>query len=176
MKRANVLASNATNTVIDGNASVLAKCTATSNTKRTENQQQQQGSTTGNNNDETAAYYTSITKYEELLTFIQGSLLVGSNEAGDMDVGDDGSVCHQNQDYNQFKSTPTASARPKIPTMQDVARGKGSKYNLDDKRYFAYQIVCCTILLQLVTEGDLYDTKLGEMLGATLDPLAETCN
>ena len=118
----------------DGNASVLAKCTATSNTKRTENQQQQQGSTStstsGNNNDETAAaaYYTSITKYEELLTFIQGSLLVGSNEAGDMDVGDDGSVCHQNQDYNQFKSTPTASARPKIPTMQDVARGKGSKY------------------------------------------------
>ena len=93
-----------------------------------------------------------------------------------MDVGDDGSVCHQNQDYNQFKSTPTASARPKIPTMQDVARGKGSKYNLDDKQYIAYQIVCCTILLQLVTEGDLYDTKLGEMLGATLDPLAETCN
>jgi hypothetical protein len=61
----------------------------------------------------------------------------------------------------------------KIPTLYEIAKGNTSKYNLDDKQYIAYQIVCCTFLLQLVTEGDQYDTKLGDMLGATLGPLNE---
>jgi hypothetical protein len=61
----------------------------------------------------------------------------------------------------------------KIPTLYEIAKGKTSKYNLDDKQYIAYQIVCCTFLLQLVTEGDHYDNKLGDMLGATLGPLNE---
>jgi hypothetical protein len=154
MKRANVRACSALKTHVDDNVSVIstAKKPSTSAT---------QNNTDANNLQEPMSCNFNV-RYEDVLTFIQGSLLVGNNDAGDGDRDiDDGdgeeSGCHK-----------------KVPTMYEIARGESSKYNLDDKQYIAYQIVCCTFLLQLVTEGDQYDTKLGEMLGATLDPLAES--
>jgi hypothetical protein len=63
-----------------------------------------------------------------------------SNEDNDMDGGEEsGSLKQQGVD--------------KIPTLYEIAKGKTSKYNLDDRQYIAYQIVCCTFLLQLMTEG-----------------------
>ena len=161
MKRANIRADNVTKAVVDESASVLAKKTR----RRKKTSKSQQGDA-DEGQPSIHTYYT--TRYEDLLTFIQGSLLVSSNNASDGDDMDHDDDSFPHQDLNGDQSESSAPARHRIPTLRDIAR----KYNLDDKQYIAFQVVCCTILLQLVTEGDHYDTKLGEMLGATLNPLA----
>ena len=119
---------------------------------------------------------TAQLRYKDVLTFIQGSLLVGGTgeEAVDGDGGmnnDDMDINNDGEETGLSKSNQQCQRRSKIPTQR--ARVVSTKYNLDDKQYIAYQIVCCTFLLQLVMEGDQYDTKLGDKLGATLGPLDE---
>ena len=110
-------------------------------------------------------------KYKDLLTFIQGSLLGGeycdsdSDSEGSSGSGvttTDNSFSIENQDWDQ-------RSQQKVPRLHEIA----AKYNLDQKQRISYQIVCCTFLLQLVNEGNAYDTKLGEMLGMTIGPLPE---
>ena len=165
MKRSNIRACSAIKTHVDDNISVLETAknpsTSTTNSEHTKN-----NADTNNHQQHQPAFYNVRIRYEDILTFIQGSLLVGSNDEGtfdrDMDDGDgDGGEESTSLKLKQ-------QCLKKIPTMYEIARGKTSKYNLDDK------IVCCTFLLQLVMEGDHYDTKLGELLGATLGPLAES--
>jgi len=109
-------------------------------------------------------------KYETMLTIIQGSLLVGC-DGHDHDKNDEeiDIVCDDS-------TKPTAdNHESKVPRLSEFAngRGRGSK-KLDDKQYAAYQIVCCTFLLQLVNEGYSTATKLGRVLhGATLQPMSE---
>jgi len=171
MKRADVRESSAIKTHFDTNASVLAITERSSTPTSSTNSGQAQNTTDAHNSQQhqqqqpATFNFLAPLQYEDILTFIQGSLLVGSNSerAVDGDVDDEeesGSI--KQQCFNN------------IPTMYEIAKGKSSKYNLDDKQYIAYQIVCCTFLLQLVTEGDQYDTNLGQMLGATLGDLNET--
>jgi len=161
INRANVHASNTIRTDVDSNASLLPKYDLESDTTQSKIQHKEKTTDTETMNNEKTALCTYPTRYEDLLTFIQGSTLVGSNETTrDIDVNGD-------------QSNSTVPTRLKIPTLYGIARGKGSKYNLDEKQYIAYQIVCCTFLLQLVNEGEHHHTKLGEMLGTTLAPLAE---
>ena len=114
---------------------------------------------------------TYTTKYEDVLTFIQGSMLVGNDDDTDMN-DDDGSDTDMHADAETSNSSAPSTQR-KIPTLYGIARGKGSRYKLDDKQYIAYLIICTTFLLQLVNEGGCSDTSLGEILGATLNPMAE---
>ena len=160
MKRADVRDSSAIKTHLDTNASVLAiaKKPSTSSAPNTTDTQSPQQPTT-------SCTFNAPLRYNDILTFIQGSLLVGSNS------NDEGAVAvNEGSDEEEEESgSLKQQCFNKIPTMYEIAKGKSSKYNLDDKQYIAYQIVCCTFLLQLVTEGDQHGTKLGEMLGATLD-------
>ena len=171
MKRTNVRSCSAIKTHVDDNVSVLATAkkpsTSATNSEHTKNN----ADTTNNNHQQhQPASYNVRIRYEDILTFIQGSLLVGSNDEGTFDIHGDGDGGEQESTSLKLKR----QCLKKIPTMYEIARGKTSKYNLDDKQFIAYQIVCCTFLLQLVMEGDHYDTKLGELLGATLGPLAES--
>ena len=163
MKRANVRESSAIKTHFDTNASVLAITEKPTDTSSTNSDHAQHTTDTNKPRQQQPALCTRL-QYEDILTFIQGSLLVGSNG--------EGSVNGESNDEEESGSIEQQCFN-KIPTMYEIAKGKSSKYNLDDKQYIAYQIVCCTFLLQLVMEGDHYDTKLGEMLGATLAPLNE---
>eukprot|EP00984_Skeletonema_dohrnii_P032107 scaffold25555_cov80-Skeletonema_dohrnii-CCMP3373.AAC.1 len=85
-------------------------------------------------------------QYEDILTFIQGSLLVGSNDEGAVD----GDINDNDMDDGEESGSVKQQCLNKIPTMYEIAKGERSKYNLDDKQYIAYQIVCCTFLLQLI--------------------------
>ena len=51
--------------------------------------------------------------------------------------------------------------------MQDLAKSGGN--NLDEKQYIAYDVICCTFLLQLLYEGGNGDTALGNYLNSTLN-------
>jgi hypothetical protein len=162
MKRANVGACSAIKIHVDDNVSILAtEKTSTSNSNSEHTQPT-------NNNHQQPSVGSFEIQYNDILTFIQGSLLVATSDASDEDAR------MEEEEPASFGGTPMQHKHIKVPRLQEIARGKNSKYNLDDKQYIAYQIVCCTFLLQLVTEGDNYNTKLGEMLGASLEPLAES--
>ena len=166
MKRANVSECSAINSNVDDDASIIATGNSSSNNE-TSNSNSEYAQPT--NNHQQPSEGTFEIRYNDILTFIQGSLLVGSNDTSVEDT-------HMSTDGDESvysAPTPVQQHLKKIPKLQEIARGKNSKYNLDDKQYIAYQIVCCTFLLQLVMEGDNYDTKLGDMLGASLEPLAE---
>jgi len=164
MKRANVGASSAINAHVDNDASILANGNASSNNETSNSNSEY---TQPTNNHQQPSEGTFDIRYNDILTFIQGSLLVDTSDE-DTHMGTDGAGSVSSA------ATPVQQQHmKKIPKLQEIARGKNSKYNLDDKQYIAYQIVCCTFLLQLVMEGDNYDTKLGEMLGASLEPLTE---
>jgi hypothetical protein len=103
---------------------------------------------------------STTTRYGQLLTFIQGTLVGGRHR-------------------QQGKSTITNAASSNdnttthsIPTLQQVA--DESKNKLDDKQYVAYQIISCTFLLQLINEGGNTNSRLGGILGATLGLSEET--
>ncbi len=165
MKRANVREGSAIKTHVDDNSTVIVMAKKPSASTSSTNSEHTQSTTEANNHQKPASCnFNAQLRYEDILTFIQGSLLVGSNDEGSIDGDIDDGEESGLQKQERLK---------KIPTMHEIARGKHSKYNLDDKQYVAYQIVCCTFLLQLVAEGGHYDTKLGEMLGTTLDSLAE---
>jgi len=169
MKRADVREGSAIKTHVDDNVSILAtgKVSTSSNNKASTSNSKSKHSQPTSNIDQQFSVGAFDLQYNDVLTFIQGALLFGSNDASDKDT-------HMDGEESSSGATPMQQQRlNNVPKLHDVAKGKNSKYNLDDKQYIAYQIVCCTFLLQLVTEGDNYDTKLGEMLGASLEPLAE---
>ena len=168
MKRADVRESSAIKTHFDRNTSVLATSKSTeksSKSSKDAHNPQQQPTTSCNSN--------APLRYNDILTFIQGSLLVGSNNNDEGAVAGDEAGGEADDEAESGSPRQRQSCPNKIPTLHEIAKGKSSKYNLDDKQYIAYQIVCCTFLLQLVTEGDQRGTKLGDMLGATLGHLEE---
>jgi hypothetical protein len=114
--------------------------------------------------------------YDNLLTIIQGTLLVASTDEYDMNVEDntdkDDAPTNDNphdspsEDDNESPGFPSV----KIPTIYDFAHGKNvGQKKLDQKQSIAYQVVCCTFLLQLVYEGANNESNLGKLLGATLE-------
>ena len=94
-----------------------------------------------------------LPSYDSILTFIQGSL-VGCVE------GD----CTANH-VNEVNSS--IEPGKKAPTMREFA-SSSSNTHLDDKQYIAYEVICCSFLLQLVYEG-VGSSALDGFLGATLN-------
>eukprot|EP00986_Skeletonema_menzelii_P013820 scaffold8448_cov188-Skeletonema_menzelii.AAC.1 len=153
--RANVSSKNVIRTIIGENASLIAS----GSKKSSEDKAQASESNHSNNNSQTRHSVTGCTKYDNLLTFIQGSLLnsktFSNRDDEDIDVNTDESSIQ-----NQYRDP---SSQREVPKLHDIA----AQYNLDQKQCIAYQIVCCTFLLQLVNEG------LAEVLGATHGQLPE---
>eukprot|EP00984_Skeletonema_dohrnii_P011535 scaffold4611_cov130-Skeletonema_dohrnii-CCMP3373.AAC.1 len=129
MKRANVRACSAIKTHVDDNASVLANAEACSNNKpsapaSTSNSQQTQNNTNASNHQQQqSASCTFNVRYEDILTFIQGTLLVGSNGEGDVDVDVDGDM-DDGDGEESGSGSGTGTSGPKIPTLYEIARGE----------------------------------------------------
>jgi len=105
--------------------------------------------------------------YYTILTFIEGAL-VGLNDS-------EGQLSFQDNDEGQHPATESINDEGKgmqnrqqiIPTLKSVAMSAGKQ--LDEKQYVAYEVICCTFLLQLVYEGGNCHTNLGRCLNVTLD-------
>jgi hypothetical protein len=65
-----------------------------------------------------------------------------------------------------------------VPTLPEIARivPKLQKIQLDEKQYIAYEMIVCTFLLGLVTDGRDPDTNLGEYLQKSLEGPTTTTN
>ena len=97
--------------------------------------------------------------YATVLTFIEGSLLGGSPENGDRrDEGLNGHDSGSEEDRSDGVEDPRtlvqathSSGQHNIPTLKQFADSSGK--TMDDKQYIAYEVICCTFLLQLIYEG-----------------------
>jgi len=117
MKRANICAGKVTKTVINESASVLSSGKSNNNKKESPSekgpapstpQQQHTYTAQSQSNDMPNTYKT---KYEDLLIFIQGSLLVGTgDDNSDMNVNMDG-----NETSTQHSSNSRSRTRPRYP-------------------------------------------------------------
>jgi len=123
------------------------------------------------------ASYSPSTRYGQLLTFIQGTLVGGRNRQESTNTNrpwwdtdrDDPTLTMTDDeiaaDFDRLWDEAVAHAAGSkeknttnsIPTLQQVANE--SRRNLDDKQYVAYQIISCTFLIQLINEGG--DTTQG---------------
>ena len=88
--------------------------------------------------------------YPTILTFIEGAL-----------VGTSGDI-----DNDESHATLNASWNNSVPTLPHLA--KSCSTSLDKKQYIAYEVICCTFLLQLLYKGGNEDTALGSYLNASL--------
>ena len=111
--------------MFDDNVSILAtEKTSTSNSNSEHTQRT-------NNNHQQPSVGSFKIQYNDILTFIQGSLLIASSDASDEDARMEG------EESAFVGGTPMQHQRIKVPRLQEIARGKNSKYHLDDKQYDA---------------------------------------
>lgn len=96
--------------------------------------------------------------YPAMIKLITGSL-VGEEEYNKIyaDLDSNGNESGTSSDFE-------------IPTLTGIARKVAMVENkmLDEKQYITYEIICCTFLLGLVTDGSDHNTILGRRLGQTL--------
>ena len=118
------------------------------------------GSTRNTNDKDGGSAQGPKRDYATILSFIEGSL-VGMSES--QDAGDDSD---SDRDSNTMGDN-NGSYRGHIPTLDGVARSKSKQ--LDKKQYIAYDVICCSFLLQLVRDGGNDSTDLGGYLNTTLN-------
>ena len=143
-------------------------------TQQTETASSEAGSApteNGDANDSDSRNMHQARDYTTVLTFIEGSLLgcvSGNGDGRNEGLNDSGSG--SNEDSNIFENhtldRATHSGQCNIPTLQQFADCSGKR--MDDKQYIAYEVICCTFLLQLIYEGGDANTDLGRYLRATL--------
>ena len=106
--------------------------------------------------------YTRRT-YSVMLKLIAGSLVGTTDYIFIYDDMDDMELDGATE--NQIPGSP-------VPTLVDVARrvAKFEGKKLDDKQYIAYEIICCTFLLGLVTDGRDPDSALRAYLQQAIAP------
>ena len=128
--------------------------------------QAREGAESTASHDQTAVRDVPKKDYATMLTFIEGSLVGDIGQNGSEDDPGNGEELGASATSTE---DGTGNTRPNeyIPTLEEVARS-GSK-QLDMKQYIAYEIICCSFLLQLILEGGDGGTRIGNFLNATLN-------
>ena len=108
--------------------------------------------------------------FATILTFVEGSLVgndIGTEHANVSRDHESRDHAEEDRPSNEGGVEYMQRATQKMPTLKEVARNGDKK--LDEKQYLAYEIICCTFLLQLLSECADKNAPLGRHLGTTLD-------
>lgn len=147
MNRANIITSNMIRTKTNGDTLILPDDEDDDVEDNIRNANTMNTTTTTNNGE---IHTEQRQQYSTILSFISGAIIGCNNEEHNN---------HHDENNNQTSNQP----RTVIPTMKQLATKSGKQ--LDNKQYLAYEIICCTFLLQIVNEGG--DTS--SVLSATLN-------
>eukprot|EP00984_Skeletonema_dohrnii_P000855 scaffold255_cov117-Skeletonema_dohrnii-CCMP3373.AAC.1 len=121
MKRARVHECSAIKTHFDKNASVLATAKEPSTSTSSTNSGYTQNTTDANIYQQPASFNSNAPlRYADILTFIQGSLLVGSNDEGAVD----GDINDNDMDDGEESGSVKQQCLNKIPTIYEIAKGE----------------------------------------------------
>jgi len=153
MKRANILPSSMLRTKLNGEILILSEDDdEDDNANKIANSNVAAGSN--------IATHCSSEKrqYSTILSFVSGAIIGCNNEENNAasEIVPD-SIGINNNSLNQLN--------PRIPTMREIVDKSGKQ--LDNKQYLAYEIICCTFLLQIVNEGGYSKSLLSATLNIT---------
>ena len=100
-----------------------------------------------------------------MLKLISGSL-VGGADYSEIYLDPDDDDALNSSLINDSDTRKQGEDTKNVPTLPEIARivAKLQKIQLDEKQYIAYEMIACTFLLGLVTDGRDPHTNLGAYL------------